>query len=180
MTPGITDTAMEFLERYMTNTRPRLDGTPRVAHSARVGMILAEKNLPEFTIAAGILHDVIEDARVTGAMIEETFGPGMRKLVEALSHDPSKHGHKQDRDLLARIEAEGPEAVAIKLADNSDNLRTLRALRPERRKTYLRYAKKIQEMGVRNLGPSNDLVLHHLMALRDAELEATSTPSLHV
>ena len=171
---------MVYMEGYMANARPRLDGSPRIAHSARVGMLLAEKNLPEFTIAGGILHDLIEDTPVTGAMIGEVFGPGMRRLVEALSHDPRKRGHKQDRDLLARIEAEGPDAVAIKLADNSDNLRTIGAMKPERRKTYIRYAKKIQEIGQRHLGPNDSLVIHHLMALRDAELAIQVSPSLHV
>jgi len=72
----------------------RLSGEPYMSHPLEVAGILADMNLDVVSVAAGLLHDVIEDTRVTPKEIEDLFGrevlhivSGVTKLSSLPSHD---------------------------------------------------------------------------------------------
>jgi len=134
---------MDFTALHMKDCKPRLDGTPAVFHAFRVGIILASFRFSPTTIAAGILHDLLEDGTATDDQLLHAFGPGVATLVRALTHDPGD----SDEQILERVKAGGIYAMAIKLADNTDNIRTIECFELEKRKWYLEYAQKIQKQG---------------------------------
>ena len=60
----------------------RKSGEPFLAHPASVALILAEQKLDSVTIAAGLLHDVLEDTTITKETIKKEFGEEIALLVE--------------------------------------------------------------------------------------------------
>src|SRR4051812_21379763 len=58
---------------------------PYMAHCAGVALILARHGLPEEVIAAGALHDTLEDTDAPPAALDQAFGPRVRALVQACS-----------------------------------------------------------------------------------------------
>ena len=109
-------------------------------HPYEVAKILADLELDITTIAAGLLHDVLEDTEVTREELEEAFGPEIVRLVDGvtkLSKIPfqSKEEHQaQSLRKMFLAMAEDLRVVLIKLADRLHNMRTLRHLPPERQK----------------------------------------------
>lgn len=122
----------------------RLSGEPYVQHALAVANILASLRLDVETIAAALLHDVVEDGGVTLMTIERDFGPRIARLVDGVTkmemiHSLHGEGKKEQRQaetlrkmLLAM--AEDVRVVLIKLADRTHNMRTLSALPEERQR----------------------------------------------
>lgn len=167
----MAEEAADLVEKRMAHI-PRRDGTNAATHCAKVAARLADARCAPPLILAGLLHDILEDTQTTEAYIRSRFGNDITDLVVALTKDPRKSGKKQERDHLRRIETAGPRAVIIKLVDNALNLETWQFLKhPER---YLRYASKIQAMGIRALGEDHSIVIHHLRAMRSVSLSLTT------
>ncbi|MEJ2344645.1 MAG: GTP diphosphokinase [Gammaproteobacteria bacterium] len=120
----------------------RVSGEPYVQHVFAVAQILAALQLDHETIAAAILHDVVEDTDVTLEQVTEQFGPAVARLVDGvtkmsvMSEYPAPggdDGRRQRSDaeslrkmLLAMVE--DVRVVLIKLADRLHNMRTLKHL----------------------------------------------------
>lgn len=107
----------------------RSDGAPYLEHPVAVARILLEEwgqQDPDLAVAA-LLHDALEDAPqvVSLALLEESFGPRVRDLVDHLTKPPAEPEAKpaRDRAYFARLAAGPPEALLIKAADRVDNLR---------------------------------------------------------
>jgi (p)ppGpp synthase/HD superfamily hydrolase len=103
--------------------------TPYWVHLVRVGLELARwgETWPVLFQAA-LLHDVVEDTPTTLAEVEEGFGPQVAELVDWLTA-PGSHDEEAVRAYYARLRADGPsESHILKLADRTDNLRSLQAL----------------------------------------------------
>jgi len=116
----------------------RNSGAPYISHCLAVAQILADMGMDATTVAAGLLHDVIEDGNVTRDDLEAEFGPKIAELVDAVSklkHLPTgvegMHGGKPgDREmeyLRKMFLAMGADfrVILIKLADRLHNMRTL-------------------------------------------------------
>ena len=88
-------------------------GVPYSYHLERVAMSLPPGRLR----AAGLLHDVVEDAGVSIATIRERFGADVARIVDAVSRRP----HEVYSDYILRL-ADDMEAVKVKKADLRDNL----------------------------------------------------------
>lgn len=80
--------AYRFAERAHTGQK-RLSGEDYIVHCVEVGKILADLQLDTVTVAAGLLHDVVEDTRVTIADVEAEFGPEIAQIVDGVT----KIGH---------------------------------------------------------------------------------------
>src|SRR3569833_800483 len=116
----------------------RLLGEPYVQFVLSVANILAALRLDAETIAAALLHDVVEDGGVTLDMLEREFGARISKLVDGVTkmemiHSLHGEGKKEQRQaealrkmLLAM--ADDVRVVLIKLADLSHYLRTFSSL----------------------------------------------------
>lgn len=99
---------------------------PYMSHVAGVAAILARHGFADEVIAAGALHDVIEDCGVAYEDLAATFGRRVADLVRAVS-EPDKSLSWEDRkqQYLERFSHEPWEAQAITLADKIDNLESI-------------------------------------------------------
>ena len=112
----------------------RASGEPYVLHPLEVAIVLAEMKLDSTAIAAGLLHDAVEDTPVTTADITARFGEQVAHIVEGVTKiDKIQFANKEDRQaenvrkmLLAMVS--DVRVVLIKLADRLHNMRTLDAM----------------------------------------------------
>jgi guanosine-3',5'-bis(diphosphate) 3'-pyrophosphohydrolase len=125
--------------RRVHEGQTRRSGRPYVEHSEAVSRILAGLRLDETTVAAGYLHDVLEDTDVGYGALEEEFGAEVAELVKAVTKlkgiESASDEAYRDADLQRMFVAMAGNlrVVFVKLADRLDNLRTLGYLPPEKR-----------------------------------------------
>ncbi|HEX7509694.1 MAG TPA: HD domain-containing protein, partial [Chitinivibrionales bacterium] len=116
----------------------RKSGEPFLAHPVSVAVILAEQKLDSVTIAAGLLHDVLEDTPITREAIQKEFGDEILLLVEGVTKiQQFQMKSRQDRQAetyrkMLLSMAEDIRVIIIKFADRLHNLRTLKFLEPEK------------------------------------------------
>jgi GTP pyrophosphokinase len=129
----------------------RASGEPYVQHSLAVARILADLGLDHETLAAAILHDVVEDGGIALDDLKNEFGASIAGLVDGVTrmkviqefqNEPSgsRHEHTQAESLRKMLlaMAEDVRVVFIKLADRLHNMRTLSALAEEKQKRIAR------------------------------------------
>lgn len=118
----------------------RLSGEPYLTHPLEVAGILAEMRLDEVSIAAGLLHDVVEDTYASPEEIEEIFGPEVRHIVSGvtkLSTLPFSSSQARQAESIRKMilaMADDIRVILIKLADRLHNMRTLDFHRTEDKK----------------------------------------------
>jgi guanosine-3',5'-bis(diphosphate) 3'-pyrophosphohydrolase len=117
----------------------RKSGEPYIDHPVAVAMLLADLRMDPATIAAGLLHDALEDTELTEAELEELFPAPVPELVEGVTKisriqfDTSReHQIENLRKIIAAM-ARDIRVIIIKLCDRLHNMRTLAPLKPERR-----------------------------------------------
>ena len=125
----------------------RLSGEPFVTHPLETAMIVADLQLDETSLAAALLHDVPEDCGIPFSELEKRFGAEVTRLVEGvtrldkISAQVQASGLKKIAESEAQVEslrkmfvamAADIRVVIIKLADRLHNMRTLKALQPEK------------------------------------------------
>jgi GTP pyrophosphokinase len=119
----------------------RNSGEPYVTHCVEVAKILADLQLDSTTVASGLIHDVVEDTKITIAEVEAEFGKEISAIVDGLTKIAKlpTGGSNQDRQvesyrkLLLSI-AKDARVIIVKLADRLHNMRTLDFLPPEKRR----------------------------------------------
>jgi GTP diphosphokinase / guanosine-3',5'-bis(diphosphate) 3'-diphosphatase len=118
----------------------RASGEPYIAHPVAVAGLLKDLGGGSVMIAAGFLHDVVEDTDVTVEEIERRFGPEVRALVEGVtklskfnfSSKTERQAENFRRMFLAM--AQDIRVIVVKLADRLHNMRTLEHLTDEKRR----------------------------------------------
>lgn len=121
--------AYEFSQKAHEG-QTRYSGEPYFSHTAEVGYMIAEIGMDAQTIAAGFLHDTMEDAGVTAETIETEFGPDVLNLVRgvtklgALRYRGMERHTESLRKLFAAT-AEDIRVLIVKLLDRLHNARTL-------------------------------------------------------
>ena len=116
----------------------RASGEPYLVHPLEVALILAEMKLDTTAIAAGLLHDSVEDTSVTIEQIKEKFGEQVAHIVEGVTKiskiDFASREEAQAENVRKMMLAmvDDIRVVLIKLADRLHNMRTLEHLSPER------------------------------------------------
>jgi RelA/SpoT family (p)ppGpp synthetase len=131
----------------------RKSGEPYIQHPLTVAYLLAEIGMDPDTIAAGLLHDVVEDSDVDLTRLTQEFGPQVANLVDGVTKleqieqeqtdrfretsEELRNAHESEslRKMFLAM-AQDIRVVVIKLADRLHNMRTLEALEPERRKAF--------------------------------------------
>jgi GTP pyrophosphokinase len=109
----------------------RLSGEPYLSHPLEVAGILADMKLDVVSIAAGLLHDVIEDTHATADEIGEMFGNEVRHIVSgvtklsALSFSSVQAREAENIRKMLLAMADDIRVILIKLADRMHNMRTL-------------------------------------------------------
>ena len=117
----------------------RLSGEPYLVHLVATAKGLASLGMSARTIAAGLLHDAIEDVGVKPETIEKEFGKEIRFLVEGvtkLGHLKYRGVERHRESLRKLLVATGKDArvLIIKLMDRLHNMQTLQFVPPEKRK----------------------------------------------
>ncbi|AIN47015.1 GTP pyrophosphokinase, (p)ppGpp synthetase II / Guanosine-3',5'-bis(diphosphate) 3'-pyrophosphohydrolase [Candidatus Palibaumannia cicadellinicola] len=118
----------------------RSSGEPYITHPVAVACILAEMRLDYETLMGALLHDVIEDTPATYQDMKKLFGKSVAELVEGVSKlDHLKFRNKKEAQaenfrkmIMAMLQ--DIRVVLIKLTDRTHNMRTLNALRPDKRR----------------------------------------------
>jgi GTP pyrophosphokinase len=110
----------------------RLSGEPYLVHPLEVAGILTEMRLDALTIAAGLLHDTLEDTLATREELEDLFGSDVATLVEGLTKiakiEFTSARERQAENFRKMLLAMSKDIriLLIKLADRLHNMRTLR------------------------------------------------------
>jgi GTP diphosphokinase / guanosine-3',5'-bis(diphosphate) 3'-diphosphatase len=116
----------------------RASGEPYLVHPLEVALVLAEMKMDPVAIAAGLLHDSVEDTSVTIEDITKEFGEQVAHIVEGVTKiskiDFATREEQQAENLRKMMLAmvDDIRVVLIKLADRLHNMRTLEHLPPER------------------------------------------------
>lgn len=118
----------------------RLSGEPYITHPVAVAEAVVEWRMDAEAIMAALLHDVLEDTRVSKQELSERFGSEVADLVDGLSKlDKIEFASYRDaqaenfRKMLMAM-ARDLRVVLIKLADRRHNIHTMAALRPDKRR----------------------------------------------
>ena len=130
--------AYEFAKEAHKDQK-RYSGDQYFVHTAEVGYLLAEAGMDAETIAAGLLHDTIEDAGLKSKVLEEEFGKDVLHLVEGVTKLGTLryHGLERHTESLRKLfaaTARDIRVLIIKLMDRLHNVRTLEHVpRPDKR-----------------------------------------------
>ncbi|HXG56561.1 MAG TPA: bifunctional (p)ppGpp synthetase/guanosine-3',5'-bis(diphosphate) 3'-pyrophosphohydrolase [Vicinamibacterales bacterium] len=117
----------------------RHSGEPYLVHPLEVADQLADMKLDVVAIAAGLLHDIVEDTHIDIARIKELFGPDVAHVVEgvtklgAISFSSSEERQAENFRKMLLAMVDDIRVILVKLADRLHNMRTLHHLPEERR-----------------------------------------------
>lgn len=118
----------------------RHTGEPYVTHPLAVALILAEMRMDPATIAAAILHDVIEDTPVEKSDLTEKFGKEIAEIVDGVTKltqiefENRAHAQAENFRKMVMAMAKDIRVILVKLADRLHNMRTLECLPPHKRR----------------------------------------------
>ena len=144
----------------------RASGEPYLTHCLAVAEIVHHLNLDHESVAAAVLHDVVEDTAVTLEQVKRNFGESVERLVDGVtkmgrigemrnlsSHVEAGSHHSENIRKLLLAMAEDVRVVLIKLADRLHNMRTLRYLNEKRQRRIARetldiYAPLANRLGI--------------------------------
>ncbi len=155
--PEIIRKAYEFsLKHHQGQTRA--SGEPYLIHPLEVALVLADMKLDSTAIAAGLLHDAIEDTDVTHEDIRREFGDQVVHIVEGVTKiDKIDFASREERQaenvrkmVLAMVD--DIRVVLIKLADRLHNMRTLQHLPEDRRQNVAKETLEIYAPLAHRLG----------------------------
>ncbi|MDD5594285.1 MAG: bifunctional (p)ppGpp synthetase/guanosine-3',5'-bis(diphosphate) 3'-pyrophosphohydrolase [Candidatus Margulisbacteria bacterium] len=134
---AVVEKAYEFAAQVHRDHK-RLSGDPYITHPLAVANILADLEQDSKTIAAALLHDVVEDGEVTTKQLAEKFGPEIAKMVEGVTKlsqfSFTGREERQAENFRKMFVAMGEDyrIIIIKLADRLHNMQTLQFLSPDK------------------------------------------------
>jgi GTP diphosphokinase / guanosine-3',5'-bis(diphosphate) 3'-diphosphatase len=156
----------------------RISGEPYVSHPLAVAETLAGWHLDTQALTAALLHDVMEDTSIAKAEIAERFGKTTAELVDGVSkldrleHQSYEEAQAENYRKMLLAMARDVRVILIKLADRLHNMRTLGAVRPDKRRRIARetleiYAPIANRLGLNALCHElQELAFRHMNPLR--------------
>ncbi len=169
---------------YEHRGQVRHSGEPYLIHPLAVADLLADMKLDAVAIAAGLLHDVVEDTLTSIERIEQLFGPAVAHVVEGVtkisaipfSSSEQRQAENFRKMLLAMVD--DIRVVVVKLADRLHNMRTLKHLPEERRLMIAQETRDIYAPIANRLGMSK--VKNELEELSFRYLEPQAYEALRI
>jgi GTP diphosphokinase / guanosine-3',5'-bis(diphosphate) 3'-diphosphatase len=138
----------------------RKSGEPYITHPLAVAQILAELGMHPPVLAAALLHDTVEDTDLTIEALQADFGEEVASLVDGVTKlDQVKYGEASEAETVRKMViamARDIRVLVIKLADRLHNMRTMRALPPDKqnrkaRETLEIYAPLAHRLGMNTI-----------------------------
>ena len=140
----------------------RASGEPYIYHPLHVARILGEMRMDHETLVAALLHDVIEDTPTAKEQIAEDFGTQVADLVDGvskltqMSFETKAEAQAENYRKMLMAMTRDIRVILVKLADRLHNMRTLSALRSEKRRQIARetldiYAPIANRLGLNNI-----------------------------
>jgi len=116
------DNEFEKAVRQITDAMPLAEELekPTLLHSIRVGIYLYNNQYSREVCIAGLLHDAIEDTKITKEDIENNFGKEIAEIVQANTKDENLTDNKY-KDMMIKCIEYGEDALIVKAADIIDN-----------------------------------------------------------
>ncbi|MDD5923292.1 MAG: bifunctional (p)ppGpp synthetase/guanosine-3',5'-bis(diphosphate) 3'-pyrophosphohydrolase [Clostridia bacterium] len=183
------DYDMELIEKAyqladkMHGDQRRVSGVPYILHPTSVACILVELGMDSESVAAALLHDVVEDTPITIEEVTSMFGKEIARLINGvtkLKKLPTSSKEEQQAENIRKMfiaMAEDIRVIIIKLADRLHNMRTIDCMREQKRRDIARetmelYAPIAHRLGIRTLKDEmEDLSLHYLDPIGYKEIE---------
>jgi (p)ppGpp synthase/HD superfamily hydrolase len=120
--------AYAYAREAHRDQRRESDAAQFIIHPLEVASLLHNTGHREAVVAAGILHDTIEDSPATRESIDARFGTEIAEIVDAMSEDATIEDFEQRKaGLRQQIAAFGPDATAVYAADKVAKVRELRS-----------------------------------------------------
>ena len=168
---------------YEHKGQVRRSGEPYLVHPLEVADILADLRLDVVAIAAGLLHDIVEDTPNTIEKVRELFGERVAHVVEGVTKLSSlQFASSEERQaesfrkmLMAMVD--DIRVILVKLADRLHNMRTLHFLPEERRLRIAQETRDVYAPIAHRLGMSK--IKNELEELAFRHLESTAYQTLH-
>ena len=138
----------------------RLSGEPYICHPLEVACILADMSMDSQTVAAGLLHDVIEDTEIDYAYVKNTFGQEIATMVDGVTKLGKINFTTQEEEQIENLRkmfiatAKDVRVMLIKLADRLHNIRTLGAMPDQKRRKKARETIEVYAPIAHRLGMS--------------------------
>ena len=140
----------------------RQSGDPYITHPLAVAKILSEMQMDHQSLMAAMLHDVIEDTGISKSALVSQFNETVAGLVDGVSKlthlefETVAEAQAENFQKMALAMAEDIRVILIKLGDRLHNMRTLGALKPEKRRRIARetldlYAPIANRLGMNNV-----------------------------
>ncbi len=139
----------------------RRSGEPYVTHPLAVANILSDMHMDHESLQAAMLHDVIEDTGVSKEALAKQFGDDVAELVDGVSKltqmdfDTKAEAQAENFQKMAMAMARDIRVILVKLADRTHNMRTLGALKPEKRRRIAKETLEIYAPIANRLGMNN-------------------------
>ncbi len=170
--PKVIEQGYEFASKFHRDHK-RKSGEPYINHCLGTALTLAKLKLDAETIAAGLLHDVLDDTKATPTQLKKKFGENILELVKGVCKvgKIKYRGKERMVENLRRLilaMAKDIRVILIKLANRHHNMRTLDSLPEEKRKrialeTLEIYAPLANRLGINELkGELEDLAFKYV------------------
>jgi (p)ppGpp synthase/HD superfamily hydrolase len=123
----LTRDALAFADQCHAGQTRGIDDLPFVTHPLEVACLLHEAGYADDVVAAGVLHDVLEDTDAQRSELESRFGSRVAELVDAVTDDPTIEDDVERKAALRRQVAKSGECAAVVFA--ADKVSKARELR---------------------------------------------------
>lgn len=124
----LTRSALAFALRCHGGERRDGDDAPFIEHPLEVARLLRSAGCSDVLVAAGLLHDVVTRAHVSGHELAERFGRDVAALVTAVTDDASVHSYRRRKQVLReQVRSAGADAATLFAADRISRLREMPA-----------------------------------------------------